>query len=371
MPYRWDDRGAVGGRECADHQGNERRARAGCLKVPIVSVPASSRSRARRGTIPTLFMNLALAIGLSAGGLLIAPTPALGWDPGAFSKASEDQLVALQNQARASAGLRTLKPDPTLQAAARWRAKDMAQRDYFGHTIKGTDRKVFWYLQYKYDYCFKVAGENLGTVTWEGASAEEVSAWAFDAWMNSAGHRAAILGEAWDSIGIGSYRADDGRYVWTVLFADRCASAKASPKPTPKPTPKATPRPTARPNLRATPRPTPRPTPKPTPRPTPVAIPRPASIPDATATAPATPKPIATTVDPTRSPVISHPERAVTAPWPRDDWSSPTHFLSGRETVVAWVDAEVGGRTAPSAMPRARLGIVDTILGAFTSLFGS
>ncbi len=192
-------------------------------------------------------MNLALAIGLSAGGLLIAPTPALGWDPGAFSKASEDQLVALQNQARASAGLRTLKPDPTLQAAARWRAKDMAQRDYFGHTIKGTDRKVFWYLQYKYDYCFKVAGENLGTVTWEGASAEEVSAWAFDAWMNSAGHRAAILGEAWDSIGIGSYRADDGRYVWTVLFADRCASAKASPKPTPKPTPKATPRPTARP----------------------------------------------------------------------------------------------------------------------------
>ena len=200
---------------------------------PLMSVMVSARSRARPGTIPRLLMNLALAIGLSAGGLLIAPTPAFGWDPGAFSRASEDQLVALQNQARASAGLRTLKVDPTLQAAARWRAKDMAQRDYFGHTIKGTDRKVFWYLQYKYDYCFKVAGENLGTLTWEGASAEEVSALVFDMWMNSAGHRTNILAEAWDSIGIGAYRADDGTYVWTVLFADRCGSATTSAKPTP------------------------------------------------------------------------------------------------------------------------------------------
>ena len=366
---------------------------------PLMSVMVSARSRAKPGTIPRLLMNLALAIGLSAGGLLIAPTPAFGWDPGAFSRASEDQLVALQNQARASAGLRTLKVDPTLQAAARWRAKDMAQRDYFGHTIKGTDRKVFWYLQYKYDYCFKVAGENLGTLTWEGASAEEVSALVFDMWMNSAGHRTNILAEAWDSIGIGAYRADDGTYVWTVLFADRCGSATTSAKPTPRPTAKPTPRPTAKPTPRPTAKPTPRPTAKPTPRPTakptprptakptprptakptprptakptPVAVSRPAPSPAATATPPATPQPTSTTVELTRAPVTVHAERVITAPWPRDDWSSPTHFLSGRETVAAGVDAEVRGRTAPSVMPRARLGIVDTILGAFTSLFGS
>jgi uncharacterized protein YkwD len=224
-------------------------------------------------------MSLSLATGLAAGGLLLAPTPALGWDPGAFSKASEDQLIALQNKVRASAGLRTLKPDPVLQAAARWRAKDMALRDYFGHTIKGTDRKVFWYLQYKYDYCFKVAGENLGTVTWEGASAEDVSAWVFDRWMDSAGHRAAILGEAWDSIGIGAYRAADGKYVWTVLFADRCGSRttspKATPKPSPKVTPRATPRPTAKPPANRTVKPSRRATPKPLLRPTPNATPNP------------------------------------------------------------------------------------------------
>jgi uncharacterized protein YkwD len=318
-------------------------------------------------------MNLALAIGLSAGGLLIAPTPVLGWDPGAFSKASEDQLVALQNQARASAGLRTLKPDPTLQAAARWRAKDMAQRDYFGHTIEGTDRKVFWYLQYKYDYCFKVAGENLGTVTWEGASAEEVSAWVFDRWMDSAGHRANILGEAWDSIGVGAYRADDGRYVWTVLFADRCGSAAASPRPTemPKPTPRpiATPKPTPRPI--ATPKPTPRPTAKPAPSSTPVAIPRPTSSPAATPHPPATPEPTSAAVDPTRLPVTARAEPAVTAPWPRDDWSSPTHFLSGQETVNRGVDTKVRWRTPPRKVVfPIRLIIEDQILSGALSRFG-
>ena len=226
----------------------------------------------------------------------------------------------------------------------------MAQRDYFGHTIKGTDRKVFWYLQYKYDYCFKVAGENLGTVTWEGASAEEVSAWVFDRWMNSAGHRATILGEAWDSIGIGAYRADDGKIrldgpLRGSLWVRHDLAEADRPKPTPKPTP----RPTAKP--------TPRPTAKPTPdhrsrplglrrsrhlgqeaehlKPTPVAVSRPAPSPAATATPPATPQPTSTTVEPTRAPVTVHAERVVTAPWPRDDWSSPTHFLSGRETVAS------------------------------------
>ena len=344
-----------------------------------MSVQAPTRSRARRTAIPTRLVNLALAIGLSAGGLLMAPMPVLAWDPGAFSNASEDQLVVLQNQARASAGLRTLRADRTLQAAARWRARDMAQRGYFGHTIEGTDRKVFWYLQYKYDYCFKVAGENLGTVTWEGASAEEVSAWAFDAWMNSAGHRAAILGEAWDSIGVGAYRAEDGRYVWTVLFADRCGSAAVSPKPTAKPTPKPTPRPTAKPTPRQiakpkptpkpTPRPTAKPTPKPAPRSTPVAIPRPTSSPAATAHPPATPGPTSAAVDPTRLPVSARAEPAVTAPWPRDDWSSPTHFLSGRETVTAGVDTEMSGQTTPVITPTPRLGVVDAILGAFSRLF--
>ncbi len=40
----------------------------------------------------------------------------------------------------------------------------MAQRDDFSHTIPGpgADHNVFWYMQNEYDYCFKLAGENIG-----------------------------------------------------------------------------------------------------------------------------------------------------------------------------------------------------------------
>jgi hypothetical protein len=30
------------------------------------------------------------------------------------------------------------------------------------------------------------------------------------------------MGEAWDVIGVGSWKRTDGRHYWTVLFADRC-----------------------------------------------------------------------------------------------------------------------------------------------------
>ena len=87
----------------------------------------------------------------------------------------------MQNQARASAGLKALKLDTDLRVVARWRAKDMVDRDYFSHTIKGTDHNAFWYMQHKYGYCFKVAGENIGEVTWAGASEADATAWVFDA----------------------------------------------------------------------------------------------------------------------------------------------------------------------------------------------
>ena len=203
-----------------------------------------------------------LAVTVVTASQLAAPARTLAWDPGAFSPESETSLVALHNQARAAAGLRALKTDSTLRSVARWRAKDMAERDYFSHTVQGTDRNVFWFMQYEYGYCFKVAGENLGTVAWDGASEPDATRWVFNAWIESEGHRANILGKSWDAIGIGAYRSAGGKFVWTALFADECGSAASTPKPTPKPTakPAATPR--------VTPMPIPRPTPEPTPRPT-------------------------------------------------------------------------------------------------------
>ena len=90
-----------------------------------------------------------LAFALTSIGLLAAPRSTLAWDTNAFSSSSEAQLVSLTNQARASAGLRSLKVDSKLTAIARWRSKDMIVRDYFSHTILGTSYNVFHVLDQK------------------------------------------------------------------------------------------------------------------------------------------------------------------------------------------------------------------------------
>ncbi len=305
----------------------------------------------RRATIA-----LALTFGVTSTGLLTAQT-ALGWDVNAFSSGSESQLISLQNQARASGGLRTLKADSALRTVARWRSKDMVQRDYFSHTIPGSgaDHNVFWYLQYKYDYCFKVAGENIGQATWPGASEAEVTKYIFGLFMDSSGHRANIMGKAWDVVAVGAYRTTGDHYVWTVLFADKCGTApKATPKPTPKPTPKATPKPRPKPD--PTPRPTARPKPDPTAKPTPRPTREPRSTPRPTPTPSPTPTPTAV---PTQSPT----------PPPRPTFRAPEVIPS--PAPVAW--PAWGGGSPTSGLrvvdPPADHGLVDSILSTISARY--
>jgi uncharacterized protein YkwD len=224
---------------------------------------------------------VAIAFGLTSIGLLALPKPALAWDANSFSSASEKQLVSLSNQSRASAGLKALKVDSTLTSVARWRSKDMIVRDYFSHTILGHSYNVFHVLDQK-GYCYKIAGENIG---WNNYPDDVATATVQRQFMNSSGHRANILGKAWDVIGIGAYKGSDGKKMWTVLFADRCGST--SPAPTPKPTPK----PTAKPAPKPTPKPAPRATAQPvaTAAPTPEATPTPTPTPEATPPIPSEP----------------------------------------------------------------------------------
>ena len=286
----------------------------------------------------------ALALVLAATGLASAPA-VRGWDENAFSPGSESQLISLQNQARASGGLRTLKLDTALRTVARWRSRDMVRRDYFSHTIPGpgTDHNVFWYLQHEYDYCFKVAGENIGQATWPGATEADVTSYVFGLFMDSSGHRANIMGKSWDVVAVGAYRATGDRYVWTVLFADRCGgTAKATPKPTPKPTAKPKPKPT--------PRPTPRPTRKPVPAP-------------AATRAPAAPS---ATPAPSHAPTVA-PAPAL-RPTPAPAQARPTPGPT-EAPVAAWTDGSlpsgglrvVDGPGAP--------GLVDSILATVAGQF--
>ena len=221
----------------------------------------------RHRTIHIRPLALALAVATTSMVGLANPDPALGWDSGSYSSASERELVSLTNRSRAAAGLRALKVDSALTSVARWRSKDMIQRDYFSHDIPGYGN-VFKKLDSN-GYCYRVAGENIG---WNTYPDGEATAAIHRMFMDSSGHRKNILGRSWEAIGIGAYKGSDGKKMWTVLFADKCGSTvKATPKPaakaTPRPKPKATPRPT--------PKPTPKPTLKPTPTPTPIPTPPP------------------------------------------------------------------------------------------------
>ncbi len=133
----------------------------------------------------------------------------------------------------------------------------MIDRNYFSHDIPGYGK--VWDRLNAIGYCYKVAGENIG---WNNYPDDLATAAVQQAFMDSAGHRANIMGKTWDVIGIGAYKGPTGKKMWTVLFADKCGST-ATPKPTAKPTPKparATPRPTPKPAPKATARPTARPT---------------------------------------------------------------------------------------------------------------
>jgi uncharacterized protein YkwD len=217
----------------------------------------------------------ALAFALTSIGLFVAPSAVAGWSPNSFSSSSERELVSLTNHSRANAGLRSLRIDSTLTSIARYRSKDMIQRNYFSHSIPPSGKSVFDVMQER-GYCFRLAGENIGWNNYPDATATEAIHQAF---MDSSGHRANIMGRSWDVIGVGAYKAASGKKMWTVLFADKCSSA---PKPTPRPKPRPTPRPTPR----HTPKPTPRPTPKATPRPTPKPKPSPTPTPAVLATPP-------------------------------------------------------------------------------------
>jgi uncharacterized protein YkwD len=276
---------------------------------------------------------VALLFGLSSLVTYAAPSGTSAWDTQTFSTSSASALVTLTNRSRASAGLRALKVDSTLSSIARWRSKDMIQRNYFSHTIPGYGK--VWDKLNAVGYCYKVAGENIG---WNNYPDDIATAAIHQMFMNSSGHRANILGKTWDVIGIGAYKGPTGKKMWTVLFADKCGAA-ATPRPTAKPTPRPTARPTARPRPKATPRPTPRPTPKPL----------------AATAAPTTPEPSVEATPPIPSDSLIPPGDEPT-PEPTDGSTEPVDVGSGA------VGMRVADRTTSD-------GLLETIVGGVTGYF--
>jgi uncharacterized protein YkwD len=242
-----------------------------------------------------------LALALSLVTILASAAPTFAWATTAFSPSDEQLLLSLTNHDRASAGLPALTNDSYLHKEAEWRAKDMGDRDYFSHTIPPGNKMVFSDMMADH-YCFKVAGENIGLSTFGDGDATSHIEIAF---MGSPSHRANILG-TWGRIGVGAYKAADGRKLYAVLFSVPCAS-KA--KPVPK-TPSTAQKPAAAPTASSIATPTKGPTATPTATPTaiPTAVPTPttpAATPRSSSAVLPSPSPVVGPVAPRLNPVDS------------------------------------------------------------------
>ena len=216
---------------------------------------------------PRALRGLPLGIALAAAALIAigSPSAVLGWDNYSFSSTQEGEMLTLINQARASHGLPALRVNSTLHSVARWRSKDMNDRDYFSHSIPNPPGGSVFNELHRRGVCYTAAGENIG---WNNFPDDVATQTLFNGWMDSAPHRALILSKDYTRIGIGAFKGTGAEYpkhFWTAVFTHPCGGGGGStPKPNPKPkaTPKPTPRPTRPPTVQATPAPTPTPDPE-------------------------------------------------------------------------------------------------------------
>jgi len=116
-------------------------------------------------------------------------------------RALESSTVCLLNRERASRGLRGLRVNRRLSAAAQRHSDDMVRRRYFAHNSRSGASSVdrirrTGYLKGARSW---MVGENLA---W-GSGSRSTPRSIVDSWMHSSGHRRNILTRRFREIGIG------------------------------------------------------------------------------------------------------------------------------------------------------------------------
>lgn len=106
---------------------------------------------------------------------------------------SEEEVLRLSNQDRMTFGVPLLRMDDTLTLAARAKANDIVEKEYFAHTAP--DGKTPWYFFDRAGYRYRYAGENLA-IHFVDAESEQT------AWMKSEKHRENILSSKYRDTGI-------------------------------------------------------------------------------------------------------------------------------------------------------------------------
>ncbi len=116
-----------------------------------------------------------------------------------FADISKGALIQMTNEERGRMGLGPLSEDPRLTEAAKMKAKDMLQRDYFSHW--SPDGTSPWYWVSLAGYNYQYAGENLAIGFLDAKDVHK-------AWIASPDHKNNILGANYSDIGIAIEEGD-------------------------------------------------------------------------------------------------------------------------------------------------------------------
>ncbi len=144
----------------------------------------------------------------------------------------QTELLAAMNAERARSGLSQLGTHSTLQKAAQGHADWMAVNSRMSHTGQGGS-SFSERIHAAGPYPIVAMAEN---VAWgQDSPAECVSSW-----MNSSGHRRAILNSTYKSAGCGAATGRDGIYWCAVFGAAEPDNQTPPPDPLPPPQPKLT-----------------------------------------------------------------------------------------------------------------------------------
>ncbi|MCD5322560.1 MULTISPECIES: CAP domain-containing protein [Pontibacillus] len=123
-----------------------------------------------------------------------------------IEKGTEQQIYAISNQLRSRFGVDKLVWDELTAGVAYQHSKDMAERNYFSHiSLSGEGLKE---RLKKGDIQYASAGENIAAQYPDGPAVVE-------GWLNSEGHREALLNEGYTHLGVGVYR-----YYYTQNFLE-------------------------------------------------------------------------------------------------------------------------------------------------------
>jgi len=123
----------------------------------------------------------------------------------------EETIFNLVNEARRNAGLSELQLDKELLRVARIKSQDMVDNNYFSHNSP-TYGTPFQMIK-NFGISYKSAGENI--------AGHSTAKKAFDAWMNSSGHKANILGNGFNYTGIGVVNSPKYGLILTQMFIGR------------------------------------------------------------------------------------------------------------------------------------------------------